>query len=187
MSWIDLVMILVLGLSVVTGISGGFTRVGIGFIAAILGIFVGFWSYGVVGAYLYDYVSSRQMANLGGFLIIFAGFVILGAIVGGILAKFLKWAGLSWFDRLLGGAFGLVRGFIIAAAIATVLLAFAPTPPPASVVNSRFLPYVVDASSIFAAMTPHDIKDKFHEAQEKAQKEWAMRRAAKRPGEARRE
>jgi membrane protein required for colicin V production len=187
MSWIDLVMILVVGLSVITGISGGFTRVGIGFIAAILGIFVGFWSYGVVGAYLYDYVSSRQMANLGGFLIIFAGFVILGAIVGSILAKFLKWAGLSWFDRLLGGAFGLVRGFIIAAAIATVLLAFAPTPPPASVVNSRFLPYVVDASSIFAALTPHDIKDAFHQAQEKAKKEWAMRRAAKHPGEARRE
>lgn len=187
MSWIDLVMILVVGLSVITGLSGGFARVGVGFIAAILGIFVGFWSYGMVAAYFYDYFSSHQMANLCGFLVIFVGFVILGAIVGSLLAKFLKWAGLSWFDRLLGGAFGLIRGFIIAAAIATVLLAFAPTPPPRSVVDSKFLPYVVDASSIFAAMTPHDIKDAFHDAHEKARKEWAMRRTGKHPGEARRE
>jgi membrane protein required for colicin V production len=187
MNWIDLVLILLVGLSVVGGLAAGFARVGVGFIATILGIFIGFWSYGVVAAYVFDYVSSRQMANLIGFLVIFVGFVILGAIIGRILAKFLKWAGLSWFDRLLGGAFGLVRGFIIAAAISTVLLAFAPTPPPASVVNSKFLPYLVDVSSVFAAMTPREIKDGFHDAQEKARKEWAMRRAAKHPGEARRE
>ena len=36
--------------------------------------------------------------------------LIVGAIVGRILAKFFKWAGLSWLDRLLGGAFGVVRG-----------------------------------------------------------------------------
>ena len=187
MNWIDLVLILVLGLSVITGLSGGFARVGVGFIAAILGIFIGFWSYGIVGAYVLDYVSSRQMANLIGFFVIFFGVVILGAIVGAILAKFMKWAGLSGFDRVLGGAFGLVRGFIIAAAISTVLLAFAPSPPPRSVLESKLLPYVVDVSSVLASMTPHDIKDKFHDAKEKAQKDWVTRRASKGPGEVRKE
>src|SRR5579871_2547898 len=170
MNWIDLVLLLVVGLSAVTGLAAGFARAGIGFIAAVLGIFAGFWSYGVVAAYVLDYVSSRPMANLIGFLVIFAGFVILGAIVGRILAKFLKWAGLSWFDRLLGGAFGLVRGCVIAAAISTVLLAFAPEPPPPSVVDSKFLPYVVDVSGVLAAMTPRDIKDRFRDTQERAQK-----------------
>ncbi len=187
MNWIDLVLIVVLLLSVIGGLKGGFARVGIGFIAAILGIFIGFWSYGIVGAYVLDYVSSRQMANLIGFFVIFFGVVILGAIVGAILAKFLKWAGLSGFDRVLGGAFGLVRGFIIAAAIATVLLAFAPSPPPRSVVESKLLPYIVDVSSVLASMTPHDIKDAFRDAKEKTQKDWATRRASKWPGEVRKE
>ena len=187
MNWIDLVLIMVLGLSVITGLAAGFARVGIGFIAAILGIFIGFWSYGVVGAYVLDYVSSRQMANLIGFFVIFFGVVILGAIVGRVLARFMKWAGLSWFDRLLGGAFGVVRGFIVCAAIATVLLAFAPSPPPRSVVDSKLLPYVVDVAGVLAAMTPHDIKDAFRNAKEKAQKDWEARRFSKRPGEARRE
>jgi membrane protein required for colicin V production len=187
MNWIDLVLIMVLGLSVLTGLAAGFARVGIGFIAAILGIFIGFWSYGVVGAYVLDYVSSRQMANLIGFFVIFFGVVILGAIVGHILAKFFKWAGLSWFDRLLGGAFGVVRGFVICAAMATVLLAFAPSPLPRSVLESKSLPYVVDVAGVLAAMTPHDIKDAFRDAKDKVQKDWEARRLSKRPGDARRE
>jgi len=187
MNWIDLVLIMVLGLSVLTGLAAGFARVGIGFIAAIVGIFIGFWTYGVVGAYVLDYVSSRQMANLIGFFVVFFGVVIVGAIIGRILAKFLRWAGLSWFDRLLGGAFGAVRGFIICAAVATVLLAFAPSPPPRSVMESRFLPYLVDVSGVLAAMTPRDIKDAFSAAKEKAQKDWEARRLSKHPPEARRE
>jgi len=187
MNWIDLILILVVGLSVLTGLTAGFARVGIGFIAAILGIFIGFWSYGIVGAYVLDYVSSRQMANLIGFFVIFFAVVVAGSIVGAILSKFFKWAGLSWFDRLLGGAFGLVRGFVIAAAMATVFLAFAPSPPPPSVVDSKLLPYVVDVSGVLAAMTPRDIKEAFHAARDKAQKDWASRRPSKQPGELRRE
>ncbi|HLG99026.1 MAG TPA: CvpA family protein [Bryobacteraceae bacterium] len=187
MNWIDLVLISVLGLSVLTGLAAGFARVGVGFIAALVGIFVGFWSYGVAGAYVLDYVSSRQMANLIGFCAIFFGFVILGAIVGRILAKFLKWAGLSWFDRLLGGAFGMVRGFVICAAMATVLLAFAPSPPPRSVVDSKLLPYITDVAGVLAAMTPHDIKDSFRDAQEKVQKAWSERHPAREAGGLRRE
>lgn len=187
MNWIDLVLILVLGLSVITGLAAGFARVGIGFIAALLGIFIGFWSYGVVGAYVLDYVSSRQMANLIGFFVIFFGVVILGAIVGRILASFFKWAGLSWFDRLLGGAFGVVRGFVICAAMAAVLLAFAPSPPPRSVVDSKLLPYVVDVAGVLAPMTPHDIKDSFNDAKDKVQKAWNERRPAREAGGVRRE
>src|SRR5579872_5773238 len=173
MNWIDLVLIMVLGLSVLTGLAAGFARVGIGFIAAILGIFIGFWSYGVVGAYVLDYVSSRQMANLIGFFVIFFGVVIAGAIVGRILAKFFKWAGLSWFDRLLGGAFGVVRGFIVAVALVTVLMAFAPSPPPPSIIDSKLLPTLAGASDFFTAMTPHEIKDAFRDAREKAEKTWS--------------
>lgn len=182
MNWIDLVLVLVVGLSVLSGLAVGFARAGIGFIATILGIFIGFWCYGIVGAHVLDYVSSKAMANLIGFFVIFFGIVILGAIVGRILGKFFKWVGLSWFDRLLGGAFGVVRGFIIAAAMATVFLAFAPSPPPPSVIDSRYLPYVVDVSNILAAMTPHDLKDAFRDTKDKAQKTWSEHKSQKPEG-----
>lgn len=186
MNWIDILLILVIGFSVLSGLTAGFARVGVGFIAAVLGIFLAFWTYGIAAGYVLDYVSSPAIANLIGFFVTFLIVVIAGAIVGRILAKFFKWAGLSWFDRLLGGAFGVLRGGLIAAALVTVLMAFAPSPPPRSVVGSKLLPYFAGVSDFLAAMTPHEIKDSFRAAREKAEKAWSER-APREPGGLRRE
>jgi membrane protein required for colicin V production len=182
LNWIDLLLLVVVGASVLTGLAAGFARVGVGFIAMIVGLFCGFWFYGIAAAYVLDYVSSRATANLFGFFVIFSGVLIVGAIVGRILAKFFKWVGLSWLDRLLGGAFGLVRGFVIAAGMVTVLLAFAPSPPPASVVDSKLMPYVINVSGIFAALTPREIKDAFSVAKDKVKADWSQQAARKPEG-----
>ncbi len=179
MNWIDLLLLIVVGASVLTGLAAGFARVGVGFIAMIVGLFCGFWFYGIVAAYVLDYVSSRAIANLVGFFVIFAGVLLLGALAGRILAKFFKWVGLSWLDRLLGGAFGLVRGLLIGAGMVTVLLAFAPSPPPGSVLDSKLMPYVITASGIFAAMTPREIQDDFYATRDKMKAEWSQHEARK--------
>jgi membrane protein required for colicin V production len=172
-NWVDVLLILVVGFSVAAGFASGFARVGIGFIATVFGIICGFWFYGVAASYVLDYVSSRAIANLVGFFVIFLGVVVLGAIVGRILARFFKWVGLSWFDRLLGGAFGLLRGVVIAVALVTVLLAFAPSPPPHSVTDSKLMPFVIDASNILSDITPREIKESFQDTKDKVKRIWA--------------
>lgn len=173
MSWIDILLVVVIGFSVLSGFSAGFARVGVGFIATILGIFLGFWCYGIAGAYVLDYVSSRTIANLIGFFAIFIGVLLIGAVVGQLLAKLFKWIGLSWLDRLLGAGFGFLRGVVIAVALITVLLAFAPSPPPRSVVDSRLMPYMLDASNILATLTPRELKDAFRDTKDKVKKTWS--------------
>jgi membrane protein required for colicin V production len=182
LNWIDLVLALVIVSSLIAGFSAGFARVAVGLGAMILGIFCGFWFYGVVGGYVMDYVASRAIANLIGFFVILIVILVLGAVVGRILAKFFKWAGLSWLDRVLGGVSGLVRGFLIAAAMATVLLAFSPEPPPPSVVDSKLLPYVINVSDVLAAMTPREIKDSFYTAKDKVKAVWSQHSAHKLEG-----
>ena len=76
------------------------------------------------------------------------------------------------FSLRLGG---LVRGAVVAVALVTVILAFAPTPPPASIVQSKTLPYVIDTSSVLSAVTPHEVKDAFRETKEKVKKMWLDR------------
>jgi membrane protein required for colicin V production len=186
LSWIDLVLALVIASSALTGFAAGFARVGVGFAALIVGMFCGFWFYGIVAAYVIDYVASRAIANLIGFFVILIGVLILGAIVGRILAKFFKWVGLSWLDRLLGGAFGVVRGFLIAAVMVTVLLAFSPSPPPPSVVDSKLLPYVINVSDVLAAVTPREIKDSFYATKDRVKAVWSAHNTRK-PGELRHE
>jgi membrane protein required for colicin V production len=172
MNWVDYLLAIIIAASVLSGFMAGFARVGVGTAATFVGIFAGFWCYGLVAAHFVDYVSSQAVANLIGFFLVFLAIVTLGAIVGRLLAAVFKWIGLSWFDRLLGAGFGAVRGGLVVVALTTVLLAFAPTPPPPSLVDSRFLPYVVDASNVLSLATPHQVKDAFRDTRDKVKHIW---------------
>jgi membrane protein required for colicin V production len=172
-SWIDILLVVVVGFSVLSGFSAGFARVGVGFIATIFGIFLGFWCYGIAAAYVLDYVSSRAVANLIGFFAIFIGVCLIGAVIGQLLARLFKWIGLSWLDRLLGAGFGFLRGVVVAVAMVTVLLAFAPSPPPRSVVDSKLMPYMLEASNILAILTPRELKDAFRDTKDKVKRTWS--------------
>jgi hypothetical protein len=44
--------------------------------------------------------------------------------------------------------------------------------PPASVVNSRLAPYVVDAARVFAAMAPHELKEGFRKTYAQVKSAW---------------
>ena len=182
MNWLDILVFIIVACSVAAGFMAGFARVGVGLAATVLGIVFGFWFYGIAGEHVADYVASRPLANLFGFMLIFLGFILAGALLGRVLSKMFKWAGLSWFDRLLGGAFGFLRGIVAAAALVTVILAFAPAPPPASIVQSKTLPYMIDTSSVLAAITPHEVKDAFRTTKDKVKRIWEGHQKAKEPG-----
>ena len=175
MSFLDLLLGLVLVSSIITGFTAGFARAGIGFGAVIAGILFGFWFYGVPAAWMNTYLHSDTASNLLGFLVVFLSFVVAGALVGAALAKIFKWTGLSWLDRLLGGAFGIVRGALVSIALASVLLAFAPRPLPGWIVDSRLLPYVAGASSVVAAVAPRAVTDAFHDSLAEIRKLWDER------------
>ena len=75
---------------------------------------------------------------------------------------------------------------VVAVALVTVLLAFSPSPPPRSVADSKWLPYLAGVSNVLAAMTPHEIKEGFQGTKDQAEKLWSEHRLAS-PGQLRRE
>ena len=159
MSLLDLLLMVIVGGSIVGGFLTGFARAAVGFMAAIMGILGGFWFYGIPAAWIHKYVSSSAFSNLSGFLVVLLGCVILGGLIGKLLAKLLKWTGLSWLDRLMGAGFGFVRGTLAAVALVAVLMAFTPKPVPNWIVGSMLLPYAIDASNICAGLAPRALKD----------------------------
>jgi membrane protein required for colicin V production len=171
-NWLDIVLIVVAAVSCGVGIAKGFARVGVGLAAAIAGLLLGIWFFGTVAYYLLPYVSSKAIAGFIGFWVVFILSLIAGGLLGKLLALLFKWAGLTWMDRLLGGVFGLVRGLILCIAIVLVLIAFAPKPPPRSVVGSRWAPYLVGAANVLAGIAPRELKDAFVDSYEKVRELW---------------
>lgn len=173
MNWLDIVLLIVLAGSVVTSFSTGLAREVVGLISMIAALVLAIWFYGSAGALVQPYVSSPGIANFCGFLLVFCGVLILGAILGRVMGRLMRVAGLSFVDRLLGAGFGLVRGLLISIAVVLALLAFTPgKSPPDSVVHSKVAPYVVDAARVCAAMAPHDLKDGFHKSYQQVKTIW---------------
>lgn len=172
MNLLDLLLVVIIGASVVTGFMAGFARVGIGFLATICGLLFGFWFYGIPAEWFHRHIKSVTLSNMLGFFLVFFGCMLLGSLIGKMLSKLFKWTGLSWLDRLLGGAFGFVRGSLIAVAFVAVLLAFTPKPLPNWMVDSAVLPYAIDASDLCADLAPNAIKDAFRESMHDIEKVW---------------
>lgn len=161
MNWLDWAIALFLLLSLVGGFREGFVRMGIGFGALIVGFFSASWFGGMVAGALLPYLPSKAMSAILGFLLVFFGVLILGSLVAALMARLLKIVGLSSIDRLLGGAFGLVRGFVIVVVVTMVLTAFTPRSLPRAVQTSQFAPYVFAASRALTAVTPYEIRHGF--------------------------
>ena len=173
-NWLDYLLLLIVVASVVGGFWKGFARSGIGLLAALAGLLLGIWFYGVAGAFLQPYASTPAIANFIGFWIVFVLCVVAGALAGKLLAALLKWAGLTWFDRGLGGMFGFLRGLLTAVAVVLLLLAFPRQAPPRAVVESRCAPYLVGAARACAAMAPRELHDAFHTSYEKVKEIWTQ-------------
>jgi membrane protein required for colicin V production len=183
MNWLDIVLLILIAASVAGAVRKGLSREIIGLVTVILALLLGAWFYGFAGGYLLPYVSSRGIANFIGFALVFGAVMLAGSLVSALVGRLLRFTGLSWFDHVLGAAFGVVRGLLISIALVMAIMAFSPGgQPPASVVRSRLAPYVVDAAGVCAAMAPHELREGFRKTYDQVQKAWeeAMKKGIRR-------
>jgi membrane protein required for colicin V production len=168
-NWLDYLLIAILLFSAVMSARKGFSREIIGLAAAFFALVLGMWFYGVAGSYVAPWVirwgGSTRVANLIGFLLVAAAVLIAGALLGWIVNRFLRTVGLSFFDRLLGAAFGAARGLLVAMILLTAFMAFGPyvdsDTTSSTVVHSQIAPFVLDASHFVVAMAPMELKAGF--------------------------
>jgi uncharacterized membrane protein required for colicin V production len=171
-NWFDFVLALMVVLSSIAGLKSGFARVVVGLCATIAGLLLGFWCYRIVGAKVEPFVRTTALADTLGFLIIFFGILIAGALVSALMANLFKWIGLSWFDHFLGLVAGFLRGILVVAAVAAILVAFVPSPVPAFITNSRMMPYAAHIAAALAEAAPRDLKDSFFQEWQNLKRFW---------------
>ena len=164
MSFFDFLVIALVASSVVSGALRGIVRVLLTGVALIIGLLIAAQGYEAVGAILrgLHIVSSKEAANAGGFLLI-----MVVALVGGIFAaRFisggLRRVHLGWFDHLLGGAFGLLRGWAVCSILYLALTAFPVRI--SSVTEARTAPILAQGAKMLGVFTSQEVRKRFYES-----------------------
>ena len=159
MSLLDWVLIAILVYSIITSWFKGFTREVLGIITVVVGILLASWFYRSVAGLFKDVVRTENFALFLGFSVIFLATLVVGFVIVWLVTKFVKFAKLQWADRMLGAAFGFIRGWVIGAVVLLALTSF--DVQTERLKNSELVPYFLPGSRVMAVVTPYEMKAKF--------------------------
>jgi len=161
MNGLDGAILLIIILSVLLAAAHGFLFEVFSLAGAVFGYLAAAWGYSHLAPWFLPYVKSQAIADLAGFLSIF--FVVV--LLAGALARISRWAmkevGLRWVDRLLGSAFGLLRGIVVVTVGLMAITAFAPESR--ELAGSQLAGYFLVAGRGVSWLAPSVIRQKFRE------------------------
>lgn len=161
MTVFDLFVIVIVGASIAAGALRGLVRAAITGLALIVGLLLASLGYEAAGGLLRSsgLVESGAAANAAGFLLLAGIVLVLGFAAGGLARAGLRRARLEWFDRALGGAFGLARGVAVCSVVYLALTAFPVRLN--SVEEARTAPVLAEGARLLASCTSSEVRERF--------------------------
>ena len=152
----DWFLILLLVISTVTAFMRGFIKALFSLGGFLLGIIFAAWNYLAVATALHRIILSFEVAEVVAFILILVVVAVLFSVIAGLLRKAVAAVGLGFLDRLLGAAFGFLRGCLLGAAVMMAVLAFVPKAP--LVENSQLAPYFLGAAHAVSFVVPEQFQ-----------------------------
>ncbi len=175
-TFLDFLFAVIILVSTVFALMKGLVREIISLVSLIAGFVLAVLYYRIPASWAAEYSRTESVADLLGFMIIFAGIILLGAIAAFLVNRFVKAASLKWIDRLLGAIFGLLRGWAISSILVVALIAF---PVRENLMARSFLaPFLLAGARTAVYMVPQSLKDKFNEQYKKVLQTWNKNRSA---------
>ena len=157
----DWIIVIVIAVSVLQAAVSGFFHEAFGIAGLILGYLLAAWNYERLAARYAPYLKSMWLGEIAAFLVIFLAVVLVAGLAGRIVRHIVKEVGLSFVDRILGGALGLLRGILMVAVVLMSMAAFTPTST--WLEGSQLAPYflVVGRAAIWVA--PSELRSRFYQ------------------------
>jgi len=161
MTPVDWVIVAAIVLSVVLAAAQGLIFEMFSLAGVVVGYLLAVWEYQRVAAWYAPYVQAAWAANLAAYVTIFFAVVVLAGMVGRIARWGASTAGLRWFDRVLGGAFGLVRGLLLVMAVLLAMMSW--NPGSAWLAKSRVAPYLLVMARGAVWLAPSEVRREFRD------------------------
>lgn len=155
---IDLLFIAIFFFSVLIGLLRGLVREILSIIFLVAAVAVAFIFYQDVGLLLNGLIKKRELADLAGFLLLLLAGGSAGALLSTLIGKLVVVGPLKALDRLLGGAFGMLRAALLSAIIIYGFIAFPLNDQ--LLKESKTAPYLIGAMKTVMRFLPPALRDK---------------------------
>ena len=161
MAGIDWAIVAVVLLSVVLAAAKGFFYELFVLAGVVLGYLLAVWEYWRIAARIAPYVREPWLADIAGFFAIFFAVLLIASIAGSLARWAMGKAGLRGLDRLLGAAFGLVRGLVIISVMVLALATFAPGSR--MLAHSSLTGYFLVSARAMSWLAPAGLRERFRQ------------------------
>jgi membrane protein required for colicin V production len=153
MNWADWAIVAILVISVIVGLWRGLVREAVSLAVWIAAIALAIMHGGRVALMYGDWVELPSARIALGYATVFLLVLIVGGLVGWLIARIVQGTGLGGTDRVLGLGFGLLRGGLVVAALVLVL-GYTPFPRDPWWHESRLIPQFQPAADWLREQIP---------------------------------
>jgi membrane protein required for colicin V production len=161
MSWIDLLIVAVILISVISAFIKGFLVELFSLVGVILGLLIAAADYGRLAPWVERWIRNPQVADLVTFLFIALCVMVITSLLARLLRGTVHRIGLGLVDRLLGAVFGFVKGCALVTLTMMAIAAFLPKADWLG--SSKLAPLFLTAAHDGSHMTPVELGEKIRE------------------------
>ena len=142
MQWVDWAILIVIGLSAGISLLRGFVREALSLAGWILAFFVAKGFYIEFSVFLENHISTPSLRYGVAWAALFLITLTVSGLVNYVLGRLIEKAGLSGMDRIMGMAFGALRGVLIASVSVLALRTFTHATQDTWWKQSQLIPHV---------------------------------------------
>lgn len=158
MNWLDIGLLILLALSLVSGLMKGLVKEVFSLGGVVLSILAAMVVAPGLAGTVEKWVPNETAAYAVALLVVFLVVMVLVEFLARALTKVIKFVQLGAINHVLGAAFGLTRGVLIGTIVVLGIALFLDTANPV-LVQSKVVPYLSWGSRAFASLLPEDIRD----------------------------
>lgn len=169
--WLDIIFLLLLTFFTVSGLFKGLIKEVSSIAGLVLGIIAANLYYQSLGSTLGEISVGSPYAGILAYMLIFIAVLLAAITTGIVLRKLLKISMLGWVDKLAGGIFGFLKGFLLICVLMLLLTLVLQANSPL-LKNSGIAPLFTNFNQNLSSLIPQDIKQGYLQKSKRLQKVW---------------
>jgi len=181
MNSLDIVFLVLTGVSVLYSLIRGLVREIFALLSVILGFFGASYGYLSAASWLRRWMENETLTQILGFILLFLLIALSLILLGKVFSRLVKKMDLSWADRLGGAAFGFVKAIFLIAIILLVLTAF--LPPKSKILSeSKVSPNALAIARGLSFLVPEKLRALYTQKERELKKYWSATPLAEEKG-----